>query len=57
MIGNVTRNAVIGRSMRLGLSGKNIKIKNKESVYSKNYNSNNIQGFTKSGIICQRYSV
>ena len=43
MIGNVTRNAVIGRSMRLGLSGKNIKIKNKESVYSKNYNSNNIQ--------------
>ena len=33
IIGNVTRNAVIGRASRLGLSG-NIKIRNKENNFS-----------------------
>ena len=38
IIGNVTRNAVIGRASRLGLSG-NIKVKSRESIYTKNLNN------------------
>ena len=40
IIGNVTRNAVIGRASRLGLSG-NIKIRNKEKIFSKNTQNTN----------------
>jgi len=40
IIGNVTRNAVIGRASRLGLSG-NIKIRNKEKIFSKNTQNSN----------------
>ena len=39
IIGNVTRNAVIGRASRLGLSS-NIKVKNKDYINKKNYQNN-----------------